>query len=148
MAVVNVEQNMEYVMKLNEDQKVVFMKALARLASADGNFDKDEQAFVREISQIYGIPSKRIDEIMQVKDDDEVVAAAAQIKDRKVALELIKEMCILSHSDDILSERETCFIGRIGEAMGIELEKIEPISRWVIDRIIWQEEAKLIFELD
>ena len=30
--------------------------------------------------------------------------------------------------------------------MGVELEKIEQISNWVIDRIISAEEAKVIFE--
>ena len=148
MTALNIEQNMEFVMGLDEEQKVVFMKVLARLANADGCFDKNEQEFIKEISQLYGISANKIEEIMNVKDDDEVVEAASLIKNRKVALELIKEMCILAHSDDVLSERETDFIGRVGEAMGVELEKIEQISRWVIDRIIWQEEAKLIFELD
>ena len=31
-------------------------------------------------------------------------------------------------------------------AMGIDLDKIEQISNWVIDRLIWLEEAKIIFE--
>lgn len=30
--------------------------------------------------------------------------------------------------------------------MGIDLDKIEQISNWVIDRLIWLEEAKIIFE--
>ena len=28
--------------------------------------------------------------------------------------------------------------------MGVELEKIEQISNWIIDRIIWLEQAKII----
>ena len=55
-------------------------------------------------------------------------------------------MCILAHADNELSESETLLIGRVGQAMGIELEKIQQISQWVIDRIIWMEEAKIIFE--
>jgi len=30
--------------------------------------------------------------------------------------------------------------------MGVELDKIEQISNWVIDKIILAEEAKIIFE--
>ena len=59
---------------------------------------------------------------------------------------LIKEMCILAHADNELTDDEVLLIGRVGQAMGVELEKIEQISRWVIDRVIWLEEAKLIFE--
>ena len=37
-------------------------------------------------------------------------------------------------------------IGKIGLAMGVELSKIEQISNWIIDHIIWLEQAKVIFE--
>lgn len=61
-------------------------------------------------------------------------------------MELIKEMCVLAHADDELSDEETALIGKVGMAMGIDLDKIEQISNWVIDRLIWLEEAKIIFE--
>ena len=68
------------------------------------------------------------------------------INNRRAALELIKEMCVLAHADDELSDSETLLIGRVGRAMGVELEKIEQISKWVIDRLVWLEEGKIIFE--
>ena len=55
-------------------------------------------------------------------------------------------MCVLAHADDELSDEETALIGKVGMAMGIDLDKIEQISNWVIDRLIWLEEAKIIFE--
>ena len=58
----------------------------------------------------------------------------------------MKEMCMLANADKDLSETETMLIGRIGQAMGVELDKIQQISQWVIDRIIWLEEGKIIFE--
>ena len=61
-------------------------------------------------------------------------------------MELVKEMCVLAHADDELSDNEILLIGRIGQAMGIEPKKIEQISQWVIDRLIWVEEGKIIFE--
>ena len=61
-------------------------------------------------------------------------------------MELIKEMCVLAHADDELSDEETALIGKVGMAMGIDLDKIEQISNWVIGRLIWLEEAKIIFE--
>ena len=137
---------MEVLSKLNENQKVAFMKAFSRLAAADGRLDEDELAFIRKIAKIYGISDKRVDEILKIDNDDEVVEAVKIIDNRRAALELIKEMCILAHADDELSDEETLLIGRVGQAMGIELEKIEQISNWVIDRIIWLEQAKIIFE--
>ena len=74
------------------------------------------------------------------------LADVAKIKNRHLALELIREMCMLSHVDNVLSDNETLIIGKIGLAMNVELEKIEQISNWIIDHIIWLEQAKIIFE--
>lgn len=146
MAELKMEQDMEVLSKLNEDQKVAFMKAFSRLAAADGHLDEDELVFIRKMAKIYGVSEKRVDEILKIDNDDEVVNAVRIIDNRRAALELIKEMCILAHADDELSDEETLLIGRVGQAMGIELEKIEQISNWIIDRIIWLEQAKIIFE--
>ena len=137
------EQDMEVLSKLTEDQKVAFMKAFSRLAGADGHLDEDELAFIRSMARVYGISDKRVDEILKIDSDEEAVKV---IDNRRAALELIKEMCVLAHADDELSDQETLLIGRVGQAMGVELEKIEQISNWIIDRIIWLEQAKIIFE--
>lgn len=136
------EQDMEVLSKLTEDQKVAFMKAFSRLAGADGHLDEDELAFIRSMARVYGISDKRVDEILKIDSDEEVVNAVKVIDNRRAALELIKEMCVLAHADDELSDQETLLIGRVGQAMGVELEKIEQISNWIIDRIIWLEQAK------
>lgn len=146
MSDLGLERNMEYLSKLNEEQRIAFMKALARLANADGRLDEDEKQFIKQVAVIYGVPAKRVEEILQIESDDEIVEAVKVIDSRRAALELIKEMCVLAHADNELSESETLLIGKVGQAMGIELEKIEQISQWVIDRVIWLEEAKLIFE--
>jgi len=143
MVVLNMEQDMEVLSKLTEDQKVAFMKAFSRLAGADGHLDEDELAFIRSMARVYGISDKRVDEILKIDSDEDAVKV---IDNRRAALELIKEMCVLAHADDELSDQETLLIGRVGQAMGVELEKIEQISNWIIDRIIWLEQAKIIFE--
>lgn len=140
------ETDMDCLAKLNEEQKVAFLKAFVRLANADGNLDAAEIDFIKRIAVTYGVPKERSKDVLAVKSDEEIVQAVKIIDDRKAALELVKEMCILAHADDNLSDRETLFIGQVGMAMGVDLEKIEQISNWVIDRIIWLEEAKIIFE--
>jgi len=131
--------------KMTEDDKVVFVKVLACLAQSDGNFDDNEKQFVFELFDAFGLPENKKDKLSKI-EDEEAINEAKKITDRHVAMELIKEMCMLANSDGDLTERETMLIGRIGLAMNLELEKIEQISRWVIDRIIWIEEGKIIFE--
>ena len=92
------------------------------------------------------MPENKVDEVFQDVSEQSLIEDASCIKNRKVALQLIKEACLLANSDGDLSEKEIVFIGKIGQTMGVELEKIEQISQWVVDRIIWLEEGKIIFE--
>lgn len=142
----NMENDMGYLATMTEDERVVFLKTLARLAMSDGEFDDEEKLFIREMALALGVPERRYDEIKAKATDDEIVDAVKVIKDRKKAMALIKEMCLLANSDGDLSDKEVLLIGRVGQSMGLELEKIEQISQWVIDRIVWLEEGKIIFE--
>ena len=140
------DKQFDAIMGMSDDAKVAYLKAFSRLANADGNFDDNEKAFIKDLAERYVIPADRLPEIFAAGDDDEIVESVKQIQNRRAALELIKELCFLAHADDELTDDETLFIGRVGQAMHVELEKIEQISNWVIDKIILAEEARIIFE--
>lgn len=140
------EQDMIILSQLNENQKLTFMKVFARLAGRDGVVDGDEKEFIRGMAVTYGIPSARTGEIWKTESEEALLDEVREIKNRKAALMLIKEMCFLAHADEVLSDEEVLFIGKVGEAMGIELSKIQEISNWVIERLVWLEKGRLIFE--
>ena len=133
-----------YLSKATKAEKEVFFQVLICLANIDENFDKDELAFIKDAAKTQGIES--LEELFDFGTPEEVIERAKIIRNRHLAMELVREMCLLSHIDNYLSDSETLFIGKVGLALGIELEKIEQISNWIIDRIIWLEQAKLIFE--
>ncbi len=137
---------LEEMLKMSEDNRIAYLKAFAKLACTDGGFDEKEKQFIKKLATTYQISENRIDEIFNCGSGEEIIEKVKKIDNRKIALGLIKELCILAHADDTLSDEETLFIGRVGQAMGIELDKIEQISNWVIDKIILAEEAKIIFE--
>ena len=137
---------MECIAALTKDQKIAFIQAFVRLAHADGNVDEAERKYIRGLAGAYGLTEDDKDEILSIKDDASVIEAVKKITSKRAALELIKEMCVLAHADETLTDDETLFIGKVGQAMGVSLDKIEQISSWVIDRIIWLQEGKLIFE--
>lgn len=131
---------------LTLEQKTVFIRTLIHLAKTDGDFDESEMEYITILADMHGISH---DEVMKFKKEDteeSILAAIKIVNNRRIALELIKELFMLAHTDNKLSEEEMIFIGKCGVAMGIELEKIEQISNWVIDRIVWLEQAKIIFE--
>lgn len=133
-----------YLDSASTEEKRIFFEALIAVAGADGSFDNDELKFITEAAVSHGIDN--LSEIIEGQDTEKVIKDAENIKNRHLALELVREMCMLSHIDNILSDNETLIIGKIGLAMGVELEKIEQISNWIIDHIIWLEQAKIIFE--
>ena len=132
--------------KMKESEKMAFLQIFAKMASIDGHFDECEKAFIMNAAIQMGVAIKKIAKIFDDFDEQKLLKKASAIKDRRVALELIKELCYLAHTDEELSDEEVLFIGRIGEAMGIKPEKIEEISNWVIDRLIWLNQEKIIFE--
>ena len=144
----NMENQMSYISEMTEEEKIIFLRVLVALARSDNNFDDEEKAFIKDIAIIFGITKDKIDDILLPLTDDEVIKDASKIKKRQAALQLIKEACLLANSDGDLSDREIILIGKIGQAMGIELEKIEQgvVVVTVDNEIVWLEEGKLIFE--
>lgn len=137
---------MDCLSALNEEQQIAYMKALSFLAKVDGHVDESEKDYISEMAIFYGVSTDKLREIAANEDAEKVFGAVKKIKDRRASLELIKDMCLLAHQDEVLSDEEVLFIGQIGEAMNVSLDKIEQISKWIIDRIIWLEESKIIFE--
>ena len=131
---------------MSEEEKVTFLRVLVSLAKTDKNFNNDEKIFIKDTALIFGLNKSHINEILEPISNDELIKKASKITNRQAALHLIKEACFLANSDGDLSNEEIIFIGKIGQAMNVELEKIEEISQWVIEQIIWLEKGKIIFE--
>ncbi len=140
------ENELSYTKAMTENEKKIFMKALVKLAKADNNVDDEEKDFIRGMAIMFNLPKSSLSEITENISDDELLKLLSSIKDRRLAMDLIKEMCMLANFDGDMSEEEIFLIGKAGEAMGLDLEKIQDISQWVIDRIILQERGKIIFE--
>ena len=128
-----------------EEEKNIFFQTLFCLSVVDGKIDEEEIDFITQAAEEQGIENV---EQLKTNDIHYVIDNVKKIKNRHLALELVREMCMLAHVDNVLSNEETLFIGEVGLAMGVEIEKIEQISNWIIDRIIWLEQAKMIFEVE
>ena len=133
------------IMSLSDKAKVAYLQAFTRLAHADGVFDASEKKFIENMAKSYLLPEKLLPKVFDASDAD-VLKSVKNIKSRRAALELIKDLCFLGYADNDLSEEELVFIGKIGEAMGVTPTKVEEISDWVVEKMILAEKAKIIFE--
>ena len=133
-----------YLAEATKKQKYVFFQTLICLSKIDGHIDEDEIDFIKEIAKKNELDDMQL--LMDYSDAKEVVDSAKIITNRRLAMELVYEMCKLAHIDSMLSDNEVMFIGEVGQAMGIEIKKVEQISNFVIDCMILNDNAKMIFE--
>lgn len=136
----------DVIRQLDEQQKKAFLHAFIKMACIDGCFDEREKIFIYNAALALGLDYKTTEELMKHQDSKQILKEVSLIKNRAVALELIKELCLLSHTDGQLSDEETLFIGEVAQATNIELEKVEQISNWVINYLILHEQSKIVFE--
>ncbi len=136
--------NKSVMVLLSEEEKVVFLKALLKLSTQDGHVDENEIKYIKKMAQRYKVIN--VQKIFINTPEQIFLNELKILKNRRAALELIKEMFRLGHTDQSLGDEEILFIGRVAEALGIETKKIEQISSWVIDFLILQEQGRIIFE--
>src|SRR5574344_1235437 len=104
-----------YLDQATKEEKETFFQALICLAGADGDFNNSELKFIKDSMKTNDLDN--FEELKNYKDEAEVLKKLSLIKNRHLALELIREMCVLSHADNVLSDNETLFIGKAGIMM-------------------------------
>lgn len=126
-----------------KDERTAFITILCMLSAVDGKIRPEEIEYIEDLAadmQIEILPT------FFEYPQELCVCKAARIKNRRLALELLKNMFALAYTDNTFSDEEGQFICTISEALKIEPQKVSEISSWIIDRIIWLEQAALIFE--
>ena len=138
--------NDDYIKSLSSTEKLVFLKLLCRMIKADATIDNDEINFLKIAAARYGVDNNTMVNIIKGADRIDVSEEAAQITNRKHALQLIKELCVLANIDDDLHDNELDVIIDAARAMNIEDEKVILINRWVLDSLILSKTGKVIME--
>lgn len=128
---------------LKKEEKTAFIALLCMLSAIDGTIRNEEIDYIKELAEQMGTDIKQS---YFTYPRELGVCKASLIKDRRLALELLKNMFALAYTDNLFSDSEGHFICEISDALNIEPQKVSEISSWIIDRIIWLEQAALIFE--
>lgn len=138
--------NLDCIRTLDENQKIAFLYAFVKMANVDGDFDDREKRFILDMALGLGVDANIDDDLCKNLNVEKVVEAVSCINNRTAALELIKILCLLSHTDGVISDSETLFIGDVAQSMNVDLDKVEQISEWVLQYILLKEQAKIVFE--
>ena len=125
------------------EEKEIFLTILCTMANMDSKAIDEEKIFIEDLASELNI---EITPRFYSLPPSLCAKYAQKIKSRRLALELIKYMFILSYADKNFSDSEGTLVRSVSEALNIEADKVGSISSWVIDHIIWLEQEAVIFE--
>lgn len=138
--------NDEYIKTLSDEEKIIFLKAFCAMVRADGVIDTKEVEFLKLISARYDVDNTMIVKIIKDAVNINLVEEVRKITNRKHALQLIKELCVLANVDEELHDYELSIIVDVAQALGIEDDKVVQINRYVLDSFILSKAGKIILE--
>lgn len=135
----------EYIDNLTYIERLTFIRVFCQLVRADGNVSPDEIEFLKTIAEKYGVESSVVIDIIKDYNID-FLQEAKNISSRRNALQLIKELCLLAHSDGEVADNELGIIIDVARAMNIEDEKIVAINKYVSDLLVLSKAGKILLE--
>lgn len=138
--------NNNYINTLTSQEKEIFIKTIYVLARINDNLDQEEINHMKNLSRMYSFSSEELKEILTSNPRETILEDVKMITDGTKALQLIKEMFFLTNADGEISDDEIDFIIEVANTLEIDLEQVKLINRWVVDYLVLEEEAKILFE--
>ncbi len=138
----------DYVAGLSLAEKLIFLRMIIRLIGKDGRIDADERLFMKELAEQYHIPKEYGTQINKKSTEDELIAEAQSLLDRKKSIYLIKELLMIANVDNDLDDAEIDFVIKVSKALNIEDQKVSDLNQLVLDQISLQEKLIKVLELN
>ena len=138
----------KFIADLSYDEKIIFLKVFCKLVKSDGNVSGGEVGFLKAVARRYGIKNQDIVNIFRDVASMNCVTEVQKITNRKHALQLIKELCVLANVDEDLHDAELDIVIDVAQALDIEEEKVVQINRWVLNNFVLAKVGRIILETD
>ena len=103
---------------------------------------------MKELAEQYHIPKEYGAQINKKSTEDELIAEAQSLLDRKKSIYLIKELLMIANVDNDLDDAEIDFVIKVSKALNIEDQKVSDLNQLVLDQISLQEKLIKVLELN
>ena len=133
-----------------QEDKIMFMHGLIRLAKADGIIDETELAYFKQASYNMGIEPDAVEQLYVelTTDNVELDYKEMSFDSKKKSLFFLREAIQLCYIDSEYSEEEQLEIRNIANELAIGFDTIEKIEAWVLRGFEWQKEGELLLDLE
>lgn len=134
----------------NDDDKVMYLKGLIRLAKADGHVSAEEEDFFYNAAIGLGLQSDMATYLKALLKDNSIKAKDISISfdSKKKVLFFIRDAVQLCFMDGEYSQEERNEIKSIGTEADILNETITKIEEWVERGSNWRIEGDKLLELE
>ena len=140
--------NREFVSTLSEAEKFIFLKVICGMVASDRRVSKNEIRYLRELAVQYGASADSISAMVKSSDTKALLKQARMITDRKKALTLIKDLCMVANNDIELEDKEIDYILDVADIVGIDPIRVKDINVVVSSYLDCEKNMRKLLELE
>ena len=138
----------EFVRSLSETEKFVFLKVICGIVAADRGVSKSEIRYLKELAFQYGVSGDSISAMVKSSITKDLLKQARMITDRKKALALIKDLCMVANGDIDLEDKEIDYILDVADVVGVDPIRVKDINTVVTTYLECETNMKKLMEIE
>jgi uncharacterized tellurite resistance protein B-like protein len=132
---------LKVVNRVEETDRLPFLKALAHIAIVDDNVDLNEKKMVEDYTEAWDLGASAKEQVREILDADlslslnELVAEFSETGTRFL---LVQELMRLSYADGTYGDAERKEIAAIAQKMGMDERQFREVEKWVGRGQAWE----------
>jgi len=132
---------LKVVNRVEETDRLPFLKALAHIAIVDDNVDLNEKKMVQDYTEAWDLGASAKEQVREILDADlslslnELVAEFSETGTRFL---LVQELMRLSYADGTYGDAERKEIAAIAQRMGMDERQFREVEKWVGRGQAWE----------
>ena len=109
----------------------------------DGKIQPEEQTYLDQLYHILKLSEKERAELKPLKLDlKNYEKEIKSVSDPYLKLIILRDLILLSHSDNVYCSVEDSFISRCSELMGVSGKRFSAMKKWVEDGNRWNQKGE------
>ncbi len=122
------------VSRVDEKDRMPFLKALAHIATVDDSVDLDEKRMVEQYADAWNLTDSAKSQVQQILDTKSSLSLnqlASEFSESGTRFLLTQELMRLGYADGTYGEAERKEIASIAKRMGMSQEQFREVEKWV-----------------
>lgn len=138
----------DFIEKLSDGERFIFLKVICGLVASDRQVTREELLYLKDMAKMYNVEGSTLVTMIKTADRKALLKQARLIDERKKALMLIKELCMVANKDTTLEDNEIDYILDVAEMMKIEPNTVKDINSAVNAYITLAQKVSDLLEID